>query len=144
MSIDTLSELLNQIILYTSLLCGFSLAAVLQLISLENQKGKVFFWTTASFIVSTGMLLFATWVAITFSSTINLAGGDLDWSRPILIRSFVMTTFGAAIGTIAFMVGLGLVGWLHSSRMGYLSTGLVLLLLVLMFFTYMSLASVAR
>jgi hypothetical protein len=120
-----MSDVLDSIqqgLLLSTLLAGFAITALVQLISM-GKSGKVASAAIVAFLVA---------AALTLISTV---GGELALSgaRGFAGLSHALTwgelaSFGAGVGNwallgfVALLVGVGLMGWLHSRRVGIVST----------------------
>jgi len=112
-------EFVNQATLLSSVLAGFALAGVLQLISLKN-TGKTISWAIGTLAVATSILFASTGIGSVIT---------IFTSEPIpfhLIERFStvyyleMLTF--VLGVMLFLLGVALIGWIYSKRIGTIAT----------------------
>lgn len=127
---DAIRETLGQIIFFSALLCGFSFSGVAQLIGQRNTS-RIASWTIAMFLISTITLLVATWAAATTYAGVTLARTMTEQSVWQLYLPLFIILVLVTLGTLSFLAGLGLLGWMYSKGMGIVSTTLASIGLVL-------------
>ena len=114
-------EVLKQWSFLSSVLAGFAIAAAIELISL-GQKRPLVTAAMAMFLISSVMLTAATFVFV-----LVMAGVLGSPGFPPLSEAWVVHFVGG-IGVIPlaalllFLVGIGLVGWIHSKALGIITT----------------------
>jgi hypothetical protein len=117
-----LHEWANQVVFLTSILAGFALAVVVQLIMASDRR-RVADWAMGAFILSTALLLAATTIG-----SIMLMRWEV-WQQATLPATALARIYrtrglvnGLMLGGLAFFLGgLGLAGWIHSKVMGILA-----------------------
>lgn len=132
MSSDPL-EGFRQGLFLSSILTGFSITVVIELISI-SRKNRIVSLAIGAFILSAALLLVST-VAGTFM--IVTASTWLSTGTSLTSPSWQsLISFGGLggnilfLGLVAFLVGIGLTGWLQSKVIGIFSTVVTALSLV--------------
>jgi hypothetical protein len=109
----------------STLLAGFAITALLEVISL-GKTGRTAMAAIIAFLVAAAMTLVSTVGGVlALSATGGFAGLDHPptWSELAIFN--VAVGNWALVGLIAFLVGVGLTGWLRSRRVGIVSTLLI-------------------
>ena len=133
MTLEYWNSLANQIILISSLLCGFSLTIVANLIISDKSNDKVLNRLLKTATIAAGCFL-VTVFAMTRVLMATVPGGYL---KNVTEDDFL---FPRIIGSIAFIIGvfslsflISLSGWTKSKKVGIFTTlvGIVAILLIL-------------
>jgi hypothetical protein len=124
---ETISRVLNQLVLVSGLLAGFSFAAILALMVMGTRP-RVVTATIVAFLLSTALLLYTA-----MAGTLTLAYpietlADTQFAR--IARAYPLLQWPFRLGLLAFLSGIGLAGWIRSKRVGLASTILAGIVLV--------------
>jgi len=124
---QTISRVLDQIVLLSGLLVGFSFAGIVSLTAMR-EKTRVASATIVAFLTSAALLLYAA-----MAGTLTLAYpleslGAAQFDR--IARVYPLLLWPFRLGLLAFLTGIGLAGWIRSKRVGLVSTVLALVVLV--------------
>ena len=113
---------IDQIVLLSSLLTGFSLTAILQLLSIKDtKKDKVLSVAIVAFSLSTSVLLIATIVGSMMLIRVDMWNNSFGSSGIDYVGKFtniISTLF--FIGSFICFIGLGSLGWLKSKQLGWI------------------------
>lgn len=122
-------EAIRELVFVSAVLAGFAFAVVVQVIALKDPRRRTS-WLIGIFLLTSTLLLASTLAGsvllIRFAtlSEIVARGGPAD---VIADRSARLDRAGLTLllpftaGLAAFLAGIGLMGWLHSARVGILS-----------------------
>jgi hypothetical protein len=129
---QNVSDVLQQFTLINSLLAAFAIAIAVQLISLRDTQ-TITSVTVAVFLVASLALLVSITGYIRVTSDLLLMDTPTaDAVTRTVESSDASISYGAsALGVTLFYTGVGLVGWLHSRRLGILSTTCALVAFIL-------------
>ncbi|MDQ5825677.1 MAG: hypothetical protein M3441_15905 [Chloroflexota bacterium] len=130
-------EFVQQVTLVSTLLLGFSFAALAQFLAARDDKRGILSVTISLFIISAACMLVTTWIGMWVQPVIAY------WqSRPIeevpqrvldSTRNLVnMSAFPFFSGLLLFLIAFSLMGWLRSRAVGIVSTFTVLVAIVTM------------
>ncbi len=121
MSAENLANLFSQSIFLSGLLAGFAITVVVQLIALEKSNAiisssiSVFIFSSATLVVTT--------VAFVYMLTALIgAPGARQPTTESLVELGVGLGFLLLLGLFAFLIGIGLIGWIHSKVVGIISS----------------------
>jgi len=133
MTLEYWNSLANQIILISSLLCGFSITIVANLIISDKSSDKVL-----NRLLKTATVAAACFLVTVFSMTrVLMATVPGGYLKNVTEKDFL---FPRIIGTITFIIGvfslsflISLSGWTKSKKAGIFTTtvGIVAILLIL-------------
>jgi hypothetical protein len=131
-------ESIRQIVFLSGILAGFAFTIVTQLLSLKDERGIVSL-VISCFLVTASLLLVATFVGSLV--LVRLSGADsLETSTQISAdfaartdRAAAQMLIPLAFGLFTFLVGLALTGWIHSAKVGVLSTVCAIVAFILAF-----------
>ena len=120
-------ESIRQIVFLSGILAGFAFTIVTQLLSLKDERG-ISSVVISCFLVTASLLLVATFVGSLV--LVRLSGAaSLDASTQVSADFAARTDRAAAemliplaFGLFTFLVGLALTCWIHSPKVGILST----------------------
>jgi len=130
MSFDIL-EILRQYSFLSSVLAGFAITVAIELVALRR-KSRVASLAIAAFLLSSVVSVVATF---TFVFVMTGVIGPPGFPRPTdaWIAHFV-GGIGVLpmVGLILFLIGIALIGWLHSKALGMLTSASAVLALVLL------------
>jgi hypothetical protein len=123
-------ESIQQGLLLSTLLAGFSITARVQLIAL-GKSGKTASAVIVAFLVVVAFTLISILGGVLAQAAARGFGG-LDHALTVSeLSSFsVAVSNWALLGFVALLVGVGLMGWLHSRRVGIVSALLMALSLL--------------
>ena len=132
-------EALRQLSYLSSLLAGFGVVVSVGLLSLKDER-KIVSWVMAIMILSSVFFLTSTSIATMYFLVPSdwLRHAPAEMPRPedlgFNFLDAVAVTIAAFtyIGTLAFSLGVALLGWIHSRMVGLMST-ISALLFVLIF-----------
>lgn len=140
MSSDFL-EIFKQMSFLSSVLAGFAITAAIQLVSLTKKEPLVNA-TIAVFIISSVILAVATTVfVLVMTATIGPPGFPRpsdEWILHFIGGIGVLPVFG----TLFFLAGIGLVGWLRSKILGVVTTISAVLASVLIIYILWSITGI--
>jgi hypothetical protein len=114
-------EFARQFLFLSSVLAGFAVAVAAELISMER-KEKVATCATGAYLVSAGFCLVATFGYVFVLTAASGAPGMQPPATSALISVAIPLGFACIAGMVAFLVGIGLTGWIHSRALGILTT----------------------
>jgi hypothetical protein len=106
----------------SGMLAGFAIAIVIELIS-RGKKGRL-----ASFVIGTFLLASAILVATTVCGVLMVALSRSPAGLPQAPSAEMLICIGVSVGNltflglIAFLAGIGMVGWTYSKPIGIFST----------------------
>lgn len=126
----------------TSILAGFSITIVIELVS-SGKRGRLASFVTGAFIFAAAILVATT---VSFVMMVALSGSPVGLPHPPSLETLM--SVGVALGNltflalIAFLAGIGMVGWMHSKPIGILSTITSVLALIFVVWTTLRLAGV--
>jgi hypothetical protein len=121
---DATKELIKQLILFASILAGFSFAGVLQLITLNSPK-KIISWTMGSLIIASLMMLSSTFIACLLLYKLELFKTAQEIPSNLLLLFGQIGVFELIlliVGMFLFALGVGLSGWIRSRPVGIVSS----------------------
>ena len=121
----------------TGILGGFAFAAVLQLVSNENES-KLYTATIITFSLSTVMLLYSLIVFVLLfaaAAELNIVPIDLDG----LGTSALIVVVGAVL---IFLVGIAMTGWIRSKTAGIITTALAIITTCMVLIALFNVASI--
>jgi hypothetical protein len=133
MTLEYWNSLANQIILISSLLCGFSLTIVANLIISDKSNDKVLNRLLKTATIASGCFL----VTVFAMTRVLMATVPRGYLKKVTENDFL---FPRMIGTISFIIGvfslsflISLSGWTKSKKVGIFTTlvGIVAILLIL-------------
>jgi len=133
MTLEYWNSLANQIILISSLLCGFSLTIVANLIISDKSNDKVLNRLLKTATIAEGCFL----VTVFAMTRVLMATVPRGYLKNVTENDFL---FPRIIGTISFIIGvfslsflISLSGWTKSKKVGIFTTlvGIVAILLIL-------------
>jgi hypothetical protein len=115
-------ESIQQGLLLSTLLAGFAITALVQLIAL-GKSGKLASAAIITFLVAVAFTLISTLGGVLAQGAARGFGG-LDHALTVSELTSFSVAVGnwALLGFVALLVGVGLMGWLHSRRVGIVST----------------------
>src|SRR5688572_2141025 len=115
-------EAINQIVLLSSVLAGFSVTAILQLLSIKNaKKEKILSAAIVAFSVSTSVLLIATIVGSMMLIRVDIWNNSFSSHGIDYAAEFIGTiSILFFAGSFVYFIGLGLLGWLKSKEIGWI------------------------
>jgi hypothetical protein len=115
-------ESMQQGLLLSTLLAGFAITALVQLVSM-GKSGRIASATIIAFLVATALTLISTVGGVLALSGARGFAGLSHALTPTELASFSVAVGNwALLGFVALLVGVGLMGWLHSRRVGIVST----------------------
>ena len=117
-------ELVRQVILVCTILCGFSVQAVVRLVSSPPLANKFYTHVLALFAVGALVLLYAISAGVVFLSATE---ASVD-QRSELVVDMV---YGLVLGLVCFLLGLIFLLDLHSRRLSIIVSAFSAILLVL-------------
>lgn len=123
MTPDTFTAIVQQFSLLNGLLAAFCVAAALQLVAMRDERPLttvivgVFLIAALALLVSIG----------SYMRVVVALLRDPDFSRAALFRLATglvgqLARASAEVGIIGFFVGIGLLGWLQSRRLGLVTS----------------------
>ena len=113
---------IDQIVLLSSLLAGFSLTAILQLLSIKNvKKDKILSVAIVAFSLSTSVLLISTIVGSMMLIRVDMWNNSFGSSGIDYVGKFTdIISALFFIGSFICFIGLGSLGWLKSKQLGWI------------------------
>lgn len=130
-SVQVAVELVRQLSLISALLGGLSLLIVLQLFRFPNQK-KWIAWITGCFLVTASSLIVSSYLSVLYLTGYEYEISYSTRRLPEFRNTALIVVFLFSFGFQAFIVGMGLVGWLRSRRIGILSLILTIVIEIIM------------
>ena len=132
-------EALRQFSYLSSLLAGFSVMVTIGLLSLKDER-KIVSWVIGVMILASLLFLTSTSIAAMYfivpSDWLSYVPSEVpspeEWGFDFLDVVAVTLAVFTYIGTLAFSLGVGLLGWIRSKLVGWIST-ISALLFVLIF-----------
>ncbi len=132
-------EALRQFSTLSSLLAGFSVMVTIGLLSLKDER-KIVSWVIGVMILASLLFLTSTSIAAMYfivpSDWLSYVPSEVpspeEWGFDFLEGIAVTLAAFTYIGTLAFSLGVGLLGWIRSKLVGWIST-ICALLFVLIF-----------
>jgi hypothetical protein len=114
-------EIFRQMSFVSSVLAGFGIAVAIELIALAR-KDPLTSSTIAVFLVSSVITLLATVIFVfVMSSTLSPPGSprpDDEWIVHFVGGIGILPFFGFVL----FLIGIGLIGWIHSKLIGIITS----------------------
>jgi len=115
-------EFARQFLFLASVLAGFAVAVAAELISMAR-KDRVASVAIGAFTVSAGFSLVATFgYVFVLTAAAGAPGVQQSPAMGQIIAAAIPLGFACIAGVIAFLVGVGLTGWIHSRPVGIVST----------------------
>lgn len=139
MSNDNL-EIFRQMSFVSSVLAGFAIAVAIELIALAK-KGPLAFAAITAFLTSSIISVAATFSFVIVMTSMIGPEGSTQPSDEWIIRFIGGIGVLPLTGFFLFIVGIGLVGWLHSKPLGIITSVCAVLALVLVIYILRSLTS---
>ena len=132
-------EALRQFSTLSSLLAGFSIMVTVGLLSLKDER-KIVSWVIGVMVLASLLFLTSTSIAAMYfivpSDWLSYVPSEVpspeEWGFDFLEGIAVTLAAFTYIGTLAFSLGVGLLGWIRSKLVGWIST-ISALLFVLVF-----------
>ncbi len=127
-------ELVKQIILFSSILAGFSFAGVLQLLTFKSTK-KFVSMTICSLIASSLILLTSTFIACLLLYKLEFY--QLESEIPANLQSIfgklgMFELVLVVVGMFLFSIGIGISGYIRSKFSGVVSTTISVISFIVM------------
>lgn len=126
-SFDYWNKLANQVITISSLLGGFSIAIIANILVSSNETRLVKYIMTASTLAGSFFLI--TIFAMTKLSLMTTEGYPFNVVDNDLALPRVVGTLSFFLGILSLITMISLAGWTKSKRMGIMTTGLGILTL---------------
>lgn len=137
--LSPLLEVFGQLAFVGAVLGGFAMALLTGLLPAASAR-RVAAWTAGSALLAASSFIVCTVVAVMVVITI---AGDIDLNQALgqntravvpdnVKQAYFWCAYAFVFGTVAFLVALGLSGWMRSQAMGLVSSTIAALALVLL------------
>ena len=132
-------EMFGQVAFVSSIVAGFALTVFVQLLAMRGGRRRLRSVVTALFLVAAIGMLAGTFAAVALSMNLGLAGArgeaavDTTYARNMVVGIVLQLGIPYLMGNAALVVGLALLGFLHSRAVGIVGASCTLIATLSMF-----------
>ena len=134
---DSAQELLRQFIFFTSILAGFSFSVVVQFLSFSEKRKVTSVVITLITIAALSMMVSTFIGAVVLIKLVPYTTPEQIPAHTFeqIARAALFLFYLLIVGIIAFLIGLGLSGWIWSKSLGIVLSSFSVIAFVLMIWT---------